>query len=51
MTTVSVGIPSYNEESNIKRILEKVILSNLNSIDLVEIIISDDSTDDTPNIV
>lgn len=51
MTTVSVGIPSYNEESNIKRILEKVILSNLNSVDLVEIIISDDSTDDTPNIV
>jgi cellulose synthase/poly-beta-1,6-N-acetylglucosamine synthase-like glycosyltransferase len=31
--------------------LEKVILSNLNSIDLVEIIISDDSTDDTQNIV
>lgn len=51
MTTVSVGIPSYNEESNIKRILEKVILSNLNSVDLVEIIISDDSTDNTPNIV
>ncbi len=51
MTTVSIGIPSFNEESNIKRILEKVIFSNLNSIDLVEIIISDDSTDDTPNIV
>ncbi|HEX6377900.1 MAG TPA: glycosyltransferase family 2 protein, partial [Nitrososphaeraceae archaeon] len=51
MTTVSVGIPSYNEESNIKRILENVIFSNLNTIDLVEIIISDDSTDDTPNIV
>jgi glycosyltransferase involved in cell wall biosynthesis len=51
LTTVSVGIPSYNEESNIKRILEKVIFSNLNSIDLVEIIVSDDSTDDTPNIV
>lgn len=28
-----------------------MIFSNLNSIDLVEIIISDDSTDDTPNIV
>lgn len=51
MTTVSVGIPSYNEESNIKTILERVILSNLNSIDLVEIIVSDDSTDDTPKIV
>lgn len=51
MTTVSVGIPSYNEESNIKTILEKVILSNLDSIELVEIIVSDDSTDDTPNIV
>jgi len=51
LTTVSVGIPSYNEESNIKTILEKVILSNLDSIDLVEIIVSDDSTDDTPKIV
>ncbi len=51
MTTVSIGIPSYNEESNIKTILESVICSNLNSIDLSEIIISDDSTDDTPNIV
>jgi cellulose synthase/poly-beta-1,6-N-acetylglucosamine synthase-like glycosyltransferase len=51
LTTVSVGIPSYNEESNIKTILEKVILSNLDSIELVEIIVSDDSTDDTPNIV
>jgi biofilm PGA synthesis N-glycosyltransferase PgaC len=51
LTTVSIGIPSYNEESNIEAILESVICSNLNSIDLSEIIISDDSTDDTPNIV
>lgn len=51
MTTVSIGIPSYNEELNIKTILESVIFSNLNSIDLVEIIIADDSTDDTPIIV
>lgn len=51
MTTVSVGIPSYNEESNIEKILRNVIHSNLDSIDIVEIIISDDSTDDTPNLV
>jgi glycosyltransferase involved in cell wall biosynthesis len=51
LTTVSIGIPSYNEESNIKSILESVISSNLNSIDLSEIIVSDDSTDDTPHIV
>ncbi|HJU78931.1 MAG TPA: glycosyltransferase [Nitrososphaeraceae archaeon] len=51
MTTVSVGIPSYNEESNIQKILGNVIRSNLDSIDMVEIIISDDSTDDTPNMV
>jgi glycosyltransferase involved in cell wall biosynthesis len=51
LTTVSIGIPSYNEESNIKTILESVISSNLNSIDLSEIIISDDSIDDTPHIV
>jgi glycosyltransferase involved in cell wall biosynthesis len=51
LTTVSIGIPSYNEESNIKTILESLICSNLNSIYISEIIISDDSTDDTPNIV
>lgn len=51
LTTVSVGIPSYNEESNIKTILGNVVRSNLNSIDIVEIIISDDSTDDTPDVV
>jgi len=51
LTTVSIGIPSYNEGLNINTILESVIFSNLNSIDLVEIIVSDDSTDDTPNIV
>jgi len=51
LTTVSVGIPSYNEESNIKTILEKVIFSNVNSIDLVEIIVCDDSIDNTPKIV
>jgi glycosyltransferase involved in cell wall biosynthesis len=51
LTTVSVGIPSYNEESNIRTILGNLIRSNLDSIDIVEIIISDDSTDDTPNIV
>jgi len=51
LTTVSIGIPSYNEESNIKTILESIIYSDLNSINLTEIIISDDSTDNTPNIV
>jgi glycosyltransferase involved in cell wall biosynthesis len=51
LTTVSVGIPSYNEESNIRTILGNLIRSNLDSIDIVEIIISDDSTDDTTNIV
>lgn len=51
MTKVTVGIPSYNEESNIKTILESLIYSDLESINLSEIIISDDSTDDTPNIV
>jgi glycosyltransferase involved in cell wall biosynthesis len=51
LTKVTVGIPSYNEESNIKTILESVIYSNLNSIKISEIIISDDSTDNTPNIV
>lgn len=51
MTTVSIGIPSYNEESNIETILETLINSNLHSNFLSEIIIADDSTDDTPHIV
>ena len=51
MKTVSVGIPSYNEGTNIVTILESVINSKLDSVELCEIIVSDDSTDETPNIV
>ena len=51
MKTVSVGIPSYNEGTNIVTILESVINSKLDSVELCEIIISDDSTDETPDVV
>lgn|SRR5437867_3492848 len=48
---MSIGIPSYNEESNIKAILEKIINSDFASVELAEIIISDDSNDNTPDLV
>jgi biofilm PGA synthesis N-glycosyltransferase PgaC len=51
LKTVSVGIPSYNEGTNIVTILESVINSKQDSVELYEIIISDDSTDETPEIV
>jgi len=48
LTTISIGIPSYNEESNILGLLESIIRSEYNRFDLCEIIISDNSTDSTP---
>lgn len=42
---ISIGIPSYNEEANILSLLDVV------SKDCYEIIISDDSNDDTPYLV
>jgi glycosyltransferase involved in cell wall biosynthesis len=48
LTTVSIGIPSYNEESNTLEILESITRSEYNRFDLCEIVISDNSTDSTP---
>jgi glycosyltransferase involved in cell wall biosynthesis len=51
-TTVSIGIPAYNEEVNIKRLIVSLLDQRLRGLDLVEIIvISDGSTDRTVNEV
>jgi len=51
MHKISIGIPSYNEQNNIVSLLYS-ILDNLNEgIFVTEVIISDDSTDSTPQLV
>jgi glycosyltransferase involved in cell wall biosynthesis len=50
--SVSVGIPAYNEEANIKNLLESILRQKEMDFVLKEIIvISDKSTDNTENIV
>ena len=51
--TVSIGIPTHNEESNIGKILDFLIgkIKLKKHIKIIQIIISDDSTDRTPEIV
>ena len=51
MDGISIGIPSYNEEGNITNLLKSIISSNINGILVKEVIISDDSTDSTPQLV
>jgi glycosyl transferase family 2 len=52
MQTVSIGIPSYNEASNLRLLLDRIFSDNDEAtFKTIEIIISDDSTDETPNIV
>lgn len=50
--TVTIGIPAYNEEANIGKLLESILLQERESFILKEIIvISDGSTDLTNSIV
>lgn len=51
MQTVTIGIPSYNEAANIKTLLDSIILSDSQAFQILEIIISDDSTDETCAII
>ena len=51
MDGITIGIPSYNEEVNISNLLNSIISSNINGIFIEEVIISDDSTDSTPQVV
>jgi cellulose synthase/poly-beta-1,6-N-acetylglucosamine synthase-like glycosyltransferase len=46
---VTIGIPSFNEESNIISLLDAIISGYNESFLINKIIISDDSTDDTSN--
>lgn len=50
--TVTIGIPAYNEEANIGRLLRSLLLQEKNNFNLKQIIvISDGSTDLTNSIV
>jgi len=50
--TVTIGIPAYNEEANIKTLLEKLLAQKQKNFHLLEIVvISDGSTDKTVKII
>ncbi len=51
MLKVTVGIPSFNEEKNILNLLESVIKQKSEHFGICEIIISDDSSDDTSRLI
>ncbi|MGB0027432.1 MAG: glycosyltransferase [Nitrososphaeraceae archaeon] len=51
MNEVTIGIPSYNEEGNITNLLKSIFSSNIDKILIKEVIISDDSTDSTPQLI
>ncbi|MEM4278150.1 MAG: glycosyltransferase [Candidatus Nitrosocaldus sp.] len=48
---VSIGIPSYNEQDSILALLKALEMQHLNGYEIAEVIISDDSSDATPDIV
>src|SRR3989344_7485395 len=50
--TVTIGIPAYNEEANIGKLLRVLLAQKQNNFVLKEIlVVSDGSTDETDNIV
>lgn len=51
MRRVTVGIPAYNEEQNMLNLLQSIEEQHLHNCSISEIIVSDDSSDDTPDIV
>ena len=51
MKRVTIGIPSYNEEQNIINLLNLVTTQHSKDYFISEIIISDDSSDSTPELV
>ena len=51
MQTVTIGIPSFNEMNNIEALLRSIMIGDNSGFEILEIIISDDSTDSTPKIV
>jgi glycosyltransferase involved in cell wall biosynthesis len=51
MNQLSIGIISYNEEKNISNLLNSIKWQQLGKFHIKEIIISDDSQDDTPILI
>ncbi|MDP9196984.1 MAG: glycosyltransferase [Thermoproteota archaeon] len=51
MQTVTIGIPSFNEINNMEALLNSIISGDNTDFEILEIIISDDSTDGTQAIV
>ena len=51
MISVTIGIPSFNEEKNIIRLLHSLSVSNAKGFGISEVIISDDSDDRTAELV
>ncbi|MGC1933175.1 MAG: glycosyltransferase family 2 protein [Candidatus Nitrosopolaris sp.] len=51
MLNVTIGIPSFNEEKNILNLLQSVIKQKSEHFAICEIIISDDSSDDTIRLI
>lgn len=48
---ISVGVPSYNEQDSIIALLKAIEMQHLNGNEIVEVIVSDDSSDATPELV
>lgn len=48
---VSVGIPSYNEGYNLLRLLRQLAKQQLDNFKIIKVIVSDDSSDETPKLV
>ncbi|MCS7140747.1 MAG: glycosyltransferase [Candidatus Nitrosocaldus sp.] len=48
---ISIGIPSYNEQDSIHSLLRALELQHLHDHELVEVLISDDSSDSTPDVI
>lgn len=48
---ITIGIPSYNEQANMDNLLRAVEKQAMREHEICEIIVSDDSTDCTPDVV
>lgn len=46
--SITIGIPSFNEEKNITRLLDSILIQHIQNFEIKEVLISDDSTDNTP---
>ena len=50
--TLSIGIPAYNEQANIRNLLDSIFMQKRDRFEISEVIVlSDASSDQTNNIV